>query len=283
MKSLCISAFMAGVALLCLGCGGGKKVSMLEQQVSMLEQQADTLEAKLAKVQNERDALSLDKTLQKAELDIIRRDLNKLRTANDSLQTLVASPTVAEKVETPPAQTESLSAGAGTPATLQYDSVGVGIRQLQEISTLPAQPMAAGQPSAPPPDDLPVVSRATDFQHSYEQALALFKEKKYTESAQSFAALLEGDRSHRLSGNCQYWIGECLYAQNKYSEALAEFQKVFVYPNNFKADAAQFKIALCYLQLNKPEEAQAEFNRLIVAYPSSEFVSRALAQLEKLP
>jgi len=261
MKSVCISALIAGIALLSLGCGGGKKVSMLEQQVAMLEQQADTLEGQLAKVKNERDAFSLDKTLQKAELDIVRRDLNKLRVDNDSLQALVASPSAMGEVVPPPAAAESLNV----------------------ISAPPAPPMAVAQQSAPPPDDLPVISPAADFQRGYEQALAVFKEKKYTESAQSFAALLEGNRNHRLSGNCQYWIGECLYAQSKFSDALAEFQKVFVYPNNFKADAAQFKIALCYLQMSKNEEARAEFNRLIAAYPGSEFVSRAQAQLEKLP
>jgi len=261
MKSLCVSVLIAGVALLYLGCAGGKKVSMLEQQVALLEQKADTLEGQLAKMRTERDALSLDKTLQKAELDIIRRDLNKLRAANDSLQALVDSPTELEKIASPRVQAESLALN----------------------SSLPAHSVAVGQQPAPPPDDLPVISPAADFQRGYEQALALFKAKRYTDAAQSFAALLEGNRNHRLSGNCQYWIGECLYARNRFSDALAEFQKVFVYPNNFKADAAQFKIALCDLQVGKTEEARAEFNRLISAYPSSEFVARARAQLEKLP
>ena len=282
MKSLCVSALIAGVALFSLGCAGGKKVSMLEQQVAMLEQKADSLEGQLAELRTERDAFSLDKTLQKAELDILRRDLTRLRSANDSLQALMAPPAVPEKVESLPVQVEPPTTEVEkSPA--QNESVGVGIRELQEGSARPAEPTVMAQPPAPPSDDMPVISPALDFQRGYEQALALFKEKKYSESARSFAALLEGNRQQRLAGNCQYWIGECLYAQSKFSDALAEFQKVFVYPNNFKADAAQFKIGLCYLQMNKPEEARAEFSRLIAAYPGSEFVSRAQAHLDKLP
>lgn len=262
MKYFSVLILTAGLALLNFGCAGGKRVTMLEQQIVMLEQKADTLGSQLASVQKERDALSLDKTLQKAELDIVRRDMLQLRAANDSLQALSALPAATEEPITTLAETQS------PPKALMS----------------PAHPVAVAQePVPPPPEDLPVISRSADFQRGYEQALALFNEKKYAPSAQSFTALLESNRNHRLSGNCQYWIGECHYAQGQYENALAEFQKVFAYPNCFKADAAQFKIALCYLQLTHNNEAREEFNRLISAYPNSEYVARARAHLDKLP
>jgi len=262
MKYISVLTLTAGLSLLILGCGGGKKVSLLEQQVAMLEEKADTLESQLARLQNERDALSLDKTLQKAELDIVRREMLQLRSANDSLLALSALPAETEEPVPPLAESQSP----------------------QKASMPPAHPVAVAQePAPPPPEDLPIISPSADFQRSYEQALALFNAKKYTESAQSFAALLESNRNHRLSGNCQYWIGECLYAQSQYQNALAEFQKVFAYSNCFKADAAQFKIALCYLQLTHNNEAREEFSRLISAYPNSEYVARARAHLDKLP
>ena len=262
MKCFGVLILTAGLALLHIGCAGGKKVTMLEQQIVMLEQKADTLESQLARVQREKDALSLDKTLQKAELDIVRRDMLRLRASNDSLQALLALPAATE--EPIPSLAE--------------------LQSSPKASMPPVHPVAvAREPVPPPPEDLPVVSPSADFQRGYEQALVLFNEKKYTESAQDFAALLEGNRNHRLSGNCQYWIGECLYAQGQYDNALAEFQKVFAYSNCFKADAAQFKIALCYLQLTHNNEAREEFNRLISAYPNSEYVARARAHLDKLP
>jgi TolA-binding protein len=197
--------------------------------------------------------------LTKAELDILRKDMASLHATNDSLQAILGFSSSYAAPVTPAAQPDELPA--------------------QPTSTLPPEP----EPVVSAPDDLPVVSPAADFQRAYEQALALFKEKKYTQSAESFAELLQRDRSHRLSSNCQYWIGECLYAQGQFESALAEFQKVFAYPASLKADVAQFKIALCYMQMNKNDEAREEFNRLIAAFPNSDYVARARTHLDKLP
>ncbi len=122
-----------------------------------------------------------------------------------------------------------------------------------------------------------------DYAADYEKALELFKKREYNQAADLFSSLLESDRSHSLADNCQYWLGECYYGMKKYEIALAEFQKVAAFSKANKADDAQFKIALCFLQLKKYPTAREELNRLIANYPESEYVTRARAELEKIP
>jgi TolA-binding protein len=122
-----------------------------------------------------------------------------------------------------------------------------------------------------------------EFKARYDRVMELFQQKKFDEAATAFQTLLESDRENQLAGNCQFWIGECRYGQRRYEAAIAAFEKVFAYPNSFKIDAAQYKIALCFLQMKRYPEARDEFSRLISAYPSSEFVARARTQLDQIP
>jgi TolA-binding protein len=137
-----------------------------------------------------------------------------------------------------------------------------------------------------PAPELPQLEKSTlsgSYQSNYDHALELYKQKKFSDSAQLFRSLLESDRSHKLAGNCQFWLGECFYAQKQYEAALAEYEKVFAFPKSYKADAAQYKIALCYLTLKKNPEAREALTRLISAYPASEYVARARTQLDQIP
>ncbi|RJP73086.1 MAG: hypothetical protein C4524_15345 [Candidatus Zixiibacteriota bacterium] len=148
-----------------------------------------------------------------------------------------------------------------------------------------ADPAPAVSPPPEPQTEAPAAAppAAGDFRARYDAALALFHEKKFTRSAQAFRALLEADRGHDLSDNCQFWLGECYYALRQYEAARAEFEKVFIFPWSNKLDAAQYKLALCHLQLERYDEARTEFNRLLTVYPASEYLDLARAHLAKLP
>ncbi|MCX6639444.1 MAG: tetratricopeptide repeat protein [bacterium] len=134
----------------------------------------------------------------------------------------------------------------------------------------------------------PVVAQTTpalsdNYQADYDKARGLFEKKSFKQAEAIYTALLQSEPDHKLASNCQYWLGECYYGQKQYETALAEFQRVFTYAKAPKADAAQLKIAVCYMQLKKYEEAREELNRLLSAYPSSEYVPRARALLDQLP
>jgi tol-pal system protein YbgF len=114
-----------------------------------------------------------------------------------------------------------------------------------------------------------------DYAYAYEDALSLFKQRKYAQAAEEFEKLIALSHSHKLSDNAQYWIGECHYALKKYSEAILDFEKVFTYKNSNKRADSQFKLGLSYYQLKDYQNAKLEFQRFIEKYPNNRNVSRA--------
>ena len=85
-----------------------------------------------------------------------------------------------------------------------------------------------------------------------------------------------------LSDNCQYWIGESYYGLRNYNQAIAEFEKVFSFANSNKIDDAQLKLGVCYLRLGDKAQARNEFDRLLSAYPSSEYKPVAQRYIARL-
>ncbi|HPC35771.1 MAG TPA: tetratricopeptide repeat protein [Candidatus Marinimicrobia bacterium] len=117
------------------------------------------------------------------------------------------------------------------------------------------------------------------FRERYNEALNQYFDGNLTASQKNFKNLLELRQDHPLSDNCQYWLGECLYSQEKYEEAVAAFQMVKALGDGNKADAALFKIGLSYLKLDKKAEARTAFNDLINYYPKSDLVPKAYQYL----
>ena len=101
-------------------------------------------------------------------------------------------------------------------------------------------------------------------------------------SIRGFKELLASNKSHDLSENCQYWMGEAYFATGQYDVALAEFKKVFGYPNEKKEDDAQLKIGICYIKLDDNAKAKKELQIYIDQYPRGEFVTKAKSYLTQL-
>ena len=66
-----------------------------------------------------------------------------------------------------------------------------------------------------------------------------------------------------LADNCQFWIAQSYFIQNKYESAVKEFNKVVRYSNTNKAEDTIYKMGLCYIKLNQNELAFEAFNELI--------------------
>lgn len=121
-----------------------------------------------------------------------------------------------------------------------------------------------------------------DYKARYQQALEAYYARRYQEAIQMFRALLQEDDRNPLADNAQYWIGESYYGLGNYSQAIAEFEKVFTFPNSNKADDAQLKLGVTYLRLGNRARAREEFERLIANYPDSEYVGTARNYLARL-
>ena len=120
------------------------------------------------------------------------------------------------------------------------------------------------------------IHKITDEQYTakYIESLSYYQNSEWNLSLNGFNYLIQVDNNHDLADNCQYWIGEVYYALNDYRRSIKEFEIVSSFPGTNKADDAQFKIGLCYMNIGQIDRARQEFNNLLEFYPNSEYYKR---------
>ncbi|HEU0172833.1 MAG TPA: tol-pal system protein YbgF, partial [Blastocatellia bacterium] len=85
-----------------------------------------------------------------------------------------------------------------------------------------------------------------------------------------------------LADNAEFWIGEILYAQKKYQDAIDAFIRVFdISPKGDKAALALYKRALALAEMGQRDEAVAQLNALIKAYPKRRESEMAKQRLQE--
>ena len=86
-----------------------------------------------------------------------------------------------------------------------------------------------------------------------------------------------------LAPNAEYWIGESLYSQKKYSEAIDQFNRVVdKYPKSDKAPGALLKKGYGYLAMNDRPRAIVQFQYVVHEYPNSRESALAKDRLKQL-
>jgi len=109
-----------------------------------------------------------------------------------------------------------------------------------------------------------------------------YSKGNYPLAISEFRQYVETYPSSEMADNAQYWIGEVFFAQKKFNEAIAEFDKVsLMFPKGDKVPAARFKKGMALVELGQSDAARAEFQALIRAYPRSNEAVLARQQLEK--
>jgi TolA-binding protein len=137
---------------------------------------------------------------------------------------------------------------------------------------------AASQPPVP----LKKATSMSGFSQVYEEALTNYYNENYTEAISLFRLLLQQNPNHTLIGNCHYWIGQSLLAQNRLSEAVEAFNKVLEHKRSSKLDDAFYQLGRTFLRMGNKAVAKQFFTRLVNECPSSEYISDARSELEKL-
>jgi TolA-binding protein len=96
----------------------------------------------------------------------------------------------------------------------------------------------------------------------YQDALNDYNSRRFGSAIDKFRnILLRGDAGN-LADNCQYWIGESYYAQGKYLQSVAEFEKVNIFVNGNKVTDAQLMTGLALIKLGRNLQARSELEAL---------------------
>jgi tol-pal system protein YbgF len=118
---------------------------------------------------------------------------------------------------------------------------------------------------------------------SYEEALALFQNKKFSQAYGLFNDYLKSFPQGDMAANAKFWQGECLYNQDEYELAILEYQKVIVeYPQHDKAPAALLKQGMSFEKLKDNETAKIIYQKILDNYPQSAQVDTARKRLQAI-
>jgi len=217
-----------------------------------------------------------------AEVQSLPVTLDKLIPLQDSLSRLGARMDTLEAQVT--ACIDMLAARGAGEAGLA-DSAGVAA-QLQALS---AQVEALRQHHEPqgetPPEEQASAegyAQLWDATQLYEQGLMDYNARRYDRAAGIFRQVMERDPQGDLADNARYWLGECQFAQGDFRAALESFRQIFGFARTEKYDDSQLKIGLCYMRLGDDESAALELERMIAAYPKSEYLGRAEYYLQTI-
>ena len=91
----------------------------------------------------------------------------------------------------------------------------------------------------------PVMGGPVQAEEGILGAIVGSNQNDFENSLNEFLELINLNRTHVLSDNCQYWIGEVYYKQKLFEQSIFEFEKVFSFKDSNKLDDAQYKIILC--------------------------------------
>jgi tol-pal system protein YbgF len=104
----------------------------------------------------------------------------------------------------------------------------------------------------------------------YETAYNEFLLGKYEVAIFDFKSFLKQYKDHDLAEQAQYYIGESLYSQEKYSAAFEEYKKVEEsYSDSNLIPSARLKMALCLELLNKKNDAVIILQTILTDYPKT--------------
>jgi len=251
-----------------------KEIIQLQHDMELLRQSQRDLQRSV----DEKHAVL--KTLVEQSLDAINRLSTTMGSLQKSVQDVQANSgarldTLGTQVQALADNLEELKVRMGrlsqemaeTRGVLQsLDAKVAGGTPVEGLSTAPG----AGSP--PPSADV-----------LYSSALRDFTGGKYDLARQQFQDYLKYYPDTDLASNSQFYLGEILYREKKYREAITEYDKVLDdYPRSFKLAAARYKKGLALLELGQRSSAMRELREVVRRHPGTEEERSARAKLRDL-
>jgi tol-pal system protein YbgF len=180
---------------------------------------------------------------------------------------------------------EDATAGqAGMQATLQslldqMQALSEQVRQLNDrVTTLAAESSASSRAARPTAG-----SGGGSSDPVFRAAYADYTKGSYDMALSGFTEFLRAHPDHADAQQAQYWIGECLFSQKRYPEAIDAFDKAISRaPAGERAAVAMLKKGFAQLEAGQSSQGVSTLQKLVEKYPRTEEAGLASDRLRQL-
>jgi tol-pal system protein YbgF len=117
----------------------------------------------------------------------------------------------------------------------------------------------------------------------YNMAYSDYRKGNFELAIDGFKMYREQFPESPLVDNSLYWIGECYFSQEKYPEAIEQFNELLLnYPRGDRIPAAYLKKGISLMELSQKEKSLIVFKLLISKYPLEEETKIAQQKIKEL-
>jgi tol-pal system protein YbgF len=117
----------------------------------------------------------------------------------------------------------------------------------------------------------------------YNSAYRDYQKANFDLAIQGFRDFLEQNPNSDLADNAAYWIGESLFAQKKYQDAIAQFDAVVTrYSRSDKVPGALLKKGYAYISLGERAQGIVQLQYVVHEHPNSSEAQLARQRLRQL-
>lgn len=117
----------------------------------------------------------------------------------------------------------------------------------------------------------------------YNQSYQDYLKGNYALAISGFQEYIKQYPQTQSTDDAYFYIGESLYAQKKYDEALKYYEKLLtLFPSSEFAPAARLKKGYCFFELGDKAQGIVEMQYVIYEYPNSEEANQAKQKLQSL-
>ena len=153
------------------------------------------------------------------------------------------------------------------------------MQQQQTSASTPATGAASSGemtvPATPIPTDNPM--------ETYQAAYRDYQRGSFDLAIEGFRDFLAGSPQSDLADNAAYWIGESLFSQKKYRDAIEQFDSVVNnYPKSDKVPGSLLKKGYAYIAIGEKAQGVVQLQYVLHEHPKSQEASLARQKLRQL-
>lgn len=122
-----------------------------------------------------------------------------------------------------------------------------------------------------------------DPMQTYQGAYRDYQRGNFDLAIEGFRDFLSTSANSDLADNASYWIGESLFSQKKYREAIGQFDAVVnKYPKSDKVPGALLKKGYAYINVGERAQGVVQLQYVLHEHPKSQEASLARQKLKQL-